>query len=285
MLLKGSIIRDEIIDELKEKVSKLETRPYLVIIQIGNDPASDVYIEQKRKMAIKVGFGFAHLKYDEKITEEEIISKIEELNADCNVTAILVQMPIHRKYDSVKIQNSVRPDKDVDGLTFYNIGALSNDSSYAAPCTALGVVELFKRNNIAVSGKNVVIVGRSNLVGRPLSVMLTNLDATVTLCHSKTDELAKIIKRADILIVAIGKANFVTREMIRYGTVVIDVGINRVDEKLCGDVDFENVKDKCSYITPVPGGVGPMTIAMLASNVYNLYLQAGVNDVRKNKEM
>ena len=280
MLLKGSIIRDNILEELRENVSKLETKPYLVIIQVGDDPASGVYIEQKRKMAAKVGYGFAHIKYDEKITEEEIISKIEELNEDSNVTAILVQMPIHRKYDSIKIQNTILPCKDVDGLTFYNIGALSNGSSYAAPCTALGVVELIKHNDINVSGKHVVVVGRSNLVGRPLSVMLTNMDATVTLCHSKTANLEKITKKADILIVAIGKARFITRDMIRYGTVVIDVGINRVDDKLCGDVDFNDVKDKCSYITPVPGGVGPMTIAMLALNVYNLYLQVNDEDSR-----
>jgi len=283
MLLKGNAIRDIILDEVKGDVSKLEVKPSLVIMQIGEDPASHVYIEQKRKMAAKVGFLFEHIKYDESVTEEEIITTITKLNEDKLVTAILVQMPIHKKYDSIKIQNAISPIKDVDGLTFYNIGALTNNKSYAAPCTALGVVELLKRNNISVSGKRVVIVGRSNLVGRPLSVILTNLDATVTLCHSKTSDLSSVTREADILIVAIGKAKFITSDMVKDGAVVIDVGINRVDEKLVGDVDFDSVQDKCSNISPVPGGVGPMTIAMLAKNVYNLYLQVSVKNVRKDK--
>ena len=283
MLLKGNVIRDVILDEIKSDVSELEIRPYLVIIQVGDDPASHVYIEQKRKMAAKVGFDFDHIKYDESVAEEEIINTINRLNEDEKVTAILVQMPIHKKYDSIKIQNSISPMKDVDGLTFYNIGALTNNKSYAAPCTALGVVELLKRNEISVSGKNVVIVGRSNLVGKPLSVMLTNLDATVTLAHSKTNNLSSVTRAADILIIAIGKAKFITADMVKDEAVVIDVGINRVNEKLVGDVDFDGMQEKCSFITPVPGGVGPMTIAMLAKNVYNLYLQVSGNNVRKDK--
>jgi len=273
-LLKGNVIRDKIIDEIKKKVESLEAKPSLVVMQIGDDSASSVYIEQKRKMALKIGYRFEHLKYDETIREEEILLKIEELNSDEEVHAILIQMPINKKYDSIKIQNAVLPSKDVDGLSFYNIGALASGESYAIPCTALGVVEILKYYNVNISGSNVVIVGRSNLVGRPLSVLLTNLDATVTLCHSRTRNLGEITRKADILIVAIGRNRFIKSDMVGNGTVVIDVGINRVDEKLYGDVDFENVKDKCLAITPVPGGVGPMTIAMLAKNVYNLYLQA-----------
>lgn len=271
-LLKGNIIRDKIIDDIRDKVLDLEIKPSLVVMQIGDDPASGVYIEQKRKMAEKIGYEFDHVKYEETITEEEILEKIQELNDKTSVNAILVQMPIHKKYDSIKIQNAIIPSKDVDGLTFYNIGALTSGKSYAVPCTALGVIEILKHHDIDVSGKNVVIIGRSNLVGRPLSVLLTNLDATVTLCHSRTKNLEEITRNAEILIVAIGKAKFVTSDMVSSGAVVIDVGINRVNNKLCGDVDFENIKDKCAYITPVPGGVGPMTIAMLAENVYNLYL-------------
>lgn len=272
-LLDGKIVKKTVLAELKEKVSK-EKRPLgLVVIQVGEDPASVVYVRQKAKMAEKVDFNFNHVKLDSSVSEEELLNKIDEFNNDDNVDGILVQMPIPKHLNPKTIQNAISPLKDVDGLTDINMGRLMHNEEALVPCTPLGIMDLLKHYGIEVAGKRVVVVGRSDLVGKPMLALMINADATVTLCHSKTKDMSKITKKADILIAAVGKANFIKAEDIRKGCVVIDVGINRMsDGSLCGDVDFNSVKDKVSYITPVPGGVGQMTVAELGMNTYKAYL-------------
>ena len=270
-LIDGKKIKKEILDELKDEVSKLKEKPNFVVIQVGNNEASNVYIKQKAKMAEYIGYGYTHMKLAENITEADLLKEIDKLNKDKNIHGILVQMPLPNHIDTNKIQNAVIPEKDVDGLSDMNAGILVHGKDALYSCTPYGVMELLKRYKINVEGKHAVVVGRSNLVGKPMSIMLTNAGATVTLCHSKTKNLEKYTKKADILIVTVGKPKIITADMVRRGTVVIDVGINRLDSGLCGDVDFENVSKKCSYITPVPGGVGPMTVAMLGSNVLKAY--------------
>ncbi len=270
-IIDGKKIKKEILDELKEEVSKLKDKPNFVVIQVGNNEASNVYIKQKAKMAEYIGYGYTHMKLDEDITEEELLKKIDKLNKDKNIHGILVQMPLPDHIDTNKVQNAVIPEKDVDGLSDMNAGKLFHGKDALFSCTPYGVMELLKRYNIKLEGSHAVVVGRSNLVGKPMATMLTNAGATVTLCHSKTKDLAKQTKKADILIVTVGKPKLITADMVRKGAVVIDVGINRLADGLCGDVDYENVSKKCSYITPVPGGVGPMTVAMLGSNVLKAY--------------
>lgn len=270
-IIDGKKIKKEILDELKEEVSKLKDKPNFVVIQVGNNEASNVYIKQKAKMAEYIGYGYTHMKLDEDITEKELLEEIDKLNKDKNIHGILVQMPLPDHIDTNTIQNAVLPEKDVDGLSDMNAGKLFHGKDALFSCTPYGVMELLKRYKIKLEGAHAVVVGRSNLVGKPMATMLTNAGATVTLCHSKTKELAKQTKKADILIVTVGKPKLITADMVRRGTVVIDVGINRLADGLCGDVDYENVSKKCSYITPVPGGVGPMTVAMLGSNVLKAY--------------
>lgn len=272
IILDGKKIKTEILDELKDEVSKLSEKPNFVVIQVGDNPASNVYIKQKAKMAEYVGYGYTHLKFPEDITEEVLLKEIDRLNKDDRIHGILVQMPIPNHIDTNLIQNAVSPEKDVDGLSDVNAGKLFHGKDALFSCTPYGVMEILKRYDIKVEGKHAVIVGRSNLVGKPMSTMLTNAGATVTLCHSKTKDLQMHTKMADILIVCVGKPKMITTDMVSEGTVVIDVGINRLDDGLCGDVDFDNVADKCAYITPVPGGVGPMTVAMLGQNVLKAYM-------------
>ena len=271
IILDGKKIKNEILDELKNEVSELTEKPNFVVIQVGDNPASNVYMKQKAKMAEYVGYGYKHLKLEEDITEKELLKEMDKLNKDKNVHGILVQMPLPEQIDTNKVQNAVLPEKDVDGLSDMNAGKLFHSKDALFSCTPYGVMELLKRYNISIEGRHAVIVGRSNLVGKPMSVMLTNAGATVTLCHSKTKDLMMHTKMADILIVCVGKPKMITSEMVSEGTIVIDVGINRLDDGLCGDVDYENVANKCSYITPVPGGVGPMTVAMLGQNVLKAY--------------
>jgi len=271
IILDGKKIKNEILDELKNKVNNLEDKPHLTVIQVGDNEASNVYIKQKAKMAEYVGYGYKHLKLPEDITEEALLSEIDRLNNDATVHGILVQMPLPRHIDTNKIQNAVLPEKDIDGLSDINAGKLFHDNDGLFACTPYGIMELLKRYNIFVEGKHAVIVGRSNLVGKPLSVMLTHAGATVTLCHSKTKDLAKYTKMADILIVAVGHPKLITSDMISDNVIVIDVGINRLEDRLVGDVDFDNICNRCSYITPVPGGVGPMTVAMLGENILKAY--------------
>lgn len=272
-LLDGKVVKARLLLDLKEKVDKLDTKLGLTVIQVGEDSASSVYVRQKSNMAEKIGFNFNHIKLDENIKEEELLNIINELNNDNSVDGILVQMPIPNHLDAKRIQNAILPCKDVDGLTDINMGRLSHNVDSLVPCTPMGIIDLLKYYNIDISGKNVVIVGRSSLVGKPLAALMTNYDATVTLCHSKTKNLSFYTKNADILVVAIGRENFIKKEDVKEDSIVIDVGINRMEDgNLCGDVFFDDVKDKVSYITPVPGGVGQMTVAQLGYNTYKAHI-------------
>ena len=271
MILDGKHIKSIILDELKEEVKSLSVKPKLVVVQVGNDEASNVYIKQKKNMCEYVGYSYEHIKLASDVNTDDVLLAIDRLNTDENVTGILVQLPLPNHINEDVVVNRISSLKDVDGLTDINNGMLFHGKDTLYSCTPYGVMELLDRYNISVNGKHVVIVGRSNLVGKPMSMMMLNKNASVTMCHSKTINLGEYTKDADILIVAVGKPNFITSDMISDGTVIIDVGINRLEDRLCGDVDFESVKDKCSYITPVPGGVGQMTVAMLAKNVLKAY--------------
>lgn len=271
MILDGKTLKQTILNELSTQVSQLEEKPQLVVIQVGNDEASNVYIKQKKKMCETVGYDYQHINLEKDTTNEEILKIIDELNHDPQVTGILVQMPLPSHLDTNIIQNAVLPEKDVDGLTDINAGKLLHNKEALYPCTPYGVMELLKAYNITIEGKNVVIVGRSNLVGKPLASLMINSGATVDICHSKTTKISEHTRNADILISAVGKPNLITKDMVKEGAIVIDVGINRTANGLCGDVDYSEVSKITSYITPVPGGVGPMTVAMLAKNVLKAY--------------
>ena len=273
ILLDGRVVKQKVLEELKEITSKLDTKLGLAVIQVGEDEASKVYVRQKEKMANELGFNFIHKKLNEKVSQEELLNEIDKLNEDKNVHGILVQMPIPKHLNAKVVQNRILPYKDVDGLTDINAGKLMHNKDGLVPCTPQGIVDLLKEYNIELEGKNVVIVGRSDLVGKPLAALMINNNATVTLCHSKTKNLSDITKNADIVVMAVGKARLLKSEDIKNDAVIVDVGINRMEYgSLCGDVDFEGVKDKVSYITPVPGGVGQMTVAELAMNTYKAYL-------------
>ncbi|MBR1385305.1 MAG: bifunctional 5,10-methylenetetrahydrofolate dehydrogenase/5,10-methenyltetrahydrofolate cyclohydrolase [Bacilli bacterium] len=271
-LLDGKRVKKEFFEKLKEEISKLDRAPGLAVIQVGNDPASEVYVRQKEKMANGLGYLFKHIKLNEDVKEEELLNIIDELNNDDNIDGFLVQMPIPKHINPYVVQNRINYLKDVDGLTDINMGALVHNKEFLVACTPQGIMDLLEYYNIDISGKNVVIVGRSDLVGKPLASLMTNSNATVSLCHSKTNNLKSFTKRADILVVAVGKPNFIKKEDVKNNAVIIDVGINRLsDGSLCGDVDFESVKEKASFITPVPGGVGQMTVMELAKNTYKAY--------------
>lgn len=267
----GKKIRNEIIEELKKEVKTYMIKPCLAVIQIGDDPASNSYIKSKEKACNEIGLYFKHIKFSETVKEIEVINKILELNNDEYVHGILLQLPLPSNFNQDKLINYIARNKDVDGLTDINLGKLFNNKPAMISCTPLGIMTLFEKYKIDVSGLNVVIVGRSKLVGKPLLGLLLNKDATVTICHSKTANLKKHTKTADILIVAVGKKHFIKKDMVKEGAVVIDVGINKEDGVLYGDVDYDNVKEIASYITPVPGGVGPMTVASLMNNVLEAY--------------
>lgn len=269
-VIDGKKISGEIKDELKDIVSKLKTKPSLVVISVGDNPASKVYVGQKEKCANYIGINYLHMHYD-SISDDLLVSEIEKLNKDKKVNGIIVQLPLPDGMDETRIVNTIIPEKDVDGLTYLNAGLLLNNKTSMVSCTPKGIMELLKREKVDLVGKNAVVIGRSILVGKPMMNLLINANATVTLCHSKTKDLEKITRKADVLVVAIGKKHFVTRDMVKRGSVVIDVGINRVDGKLYGDVDYDDVYSKVKKITPVPGGVGPMTVVMLMKNVLEAY--------------
>ncbi|MDD2392087.1 MAG: bifunctional 5,10-methylenetetrahydrofolate dehydrogenase/5,10-methenyltetrahydrofolate cyclohydrolase [Bacilli bacterium] len=271
MILDGKYISSLVKNNIKSHIESLNLKPSLVVIQIGNDEASNIYIKNKEKYALSLGVTFEHIKYEENVSEEEVIKKIEELNKKNDVNGILVQLPLPKKFDSHKIINTIDYTKDVDGLTEANVGKLFSNQDALISCTPAGIMYLLEYYNIEIEGKHVVIVGRSNLVGKPLIQLFLNKDATVTVCHRKTENLKNYTKQADILVVAVGKKYLITSDMVKQGAVVIDVGINKENDKLYGDVDFEKVAKKSSYITPVPGGVGPMTIAMLFTNIIKTY--------------
>lgn len=271
-LLDGKKVKLEVLENLKQELLKIEKKLGLAVIQIGNDPASNVYVSQKEKMAKNLNYNFKHINLSEDVEEFVVLDIIDSLNNDNEIDGILVQMPIPGHLNSKIIQNKIDPLKDVDGLNDINMGKLVHNIDSLVPCTPMGIIDLLRYYNIELAGKNVTIVGRSDLVGRPLASLMTNNDATVTLCHSKTINLRDYTRLADILVVAVGKPNLIKKEDIKDDAIVVDVGINRLDNgTLCGDVDFDDVKDKVSYITPVPGGVGQMTVAELGKNVYKAY--------------
>lgn len=267
MLLDGKQVKKEILEELKSELLELSRPLGLTVIQVGDDPASKVYVGQKEKMALELGYNFNHIKLDESTTEEELLSIIDEINQDELVDGLLVQMPLPKHIDAKKVQNRIDPYKDVDGLCDINAGKLMHNVDTLVPCTPYGIMDILEYYGVEVSGKNVVVIGRSDLVGKPIAQLMTNNNATVTICHSKTNNLKEYTTMADILVVAIGKPNFITGDMIKENAVIIDVGINRVDGKLVGDVDFQSAYEIASAITPVPGGVGQMTVAELGRNV------------------
>ncbi len=269
-IIDGKKISGEIKEELKTKVDRMTKKPTLVVISVGDNPASSVYVKQKEKCANYIGINYQHLHFD-SISDDELVNKIGKLNADKTINGIIVQLPLPKGMDEVRIVNTIRPEKDVDGLTYLNAGLLLNNKTSLVSCTPKGIMELLKREKVNLEGANAVVIGRSILVGKPMMNLLINANATVTLCHSKTKDLEKITKKADILIVAIGKKEFIKKEMVKKNSVVIDVGINRVDGKLYGDVDYNDVYSKVKKITPVPGGVGPMTVVMLMKNVIEAY--------------
>ena len=266
----GKKISQEIKDELKEKaaaMAKEGKKVALAVIQVGNDPASSVYVRNKKKACEYIGIESLSYELPEETTEEELVALIEKLNADAGVNGILVQLPLPEQINEEKIIQTISPDKDVDGFHMQNVGALCTGGKGYVSCTPLGIITLLKRSGIEIAGKRCVVMGRSNIVGKPMAMLLLRENGTVTICHSKTQDMKEITRQADILVVAIGKPKFVDETYVKEGAVVIDVGIHRnAENKLCGDVDFDKVAPHTSAITPVPGGVGPMTIAMLMNN-------------------
>ena len=269
MLLDGKALSKIILNKIKNDVDKLDKKPHLAVILVGDDDASKIYVRNKKKTAESLGIKSTVIELPEDTTEEVVIENIKKLNNDEDVTAILVQMPLPKHINKDNIVTAIDPKKDVDCFTPENVGRLAiGMKPYFYPVTPQGIIIMLDHYNVPIEGKHAVIIGRSNIVGKPMAQMLLQRNATVTICHSKTKNLAEITKEADILVAAIGKPKFVTADMVKEGATVIDVGINRLDDgKLVGDTDFENIKEKVSYITPVPGGVGPMTIAMLMYNV------------------
>lgn len=266
--LKGKDLRDKLLISLKEQVKDVPTQLGLAVIQVGNDEASKVYVRQKEKLALEMGYKFIHKVFEGNVNQNDVINYIKELNNDDTIDGILVQMPLPKHLDTTLIQNTIDPNKDVDGLTFINAGKLVQNMPSLAPCTPKGIIDILDEYEIPIEGKKVVVIGRSILVGKPIANMLTNRNASVSVCHSKTDDISFYTKNADIIVVAVGKAKYLKADMVKPNTVIIDVGINRIDGKLIGDVDYENVSELASHITPVPGGVGPMTVYELMHNVY-----------------
>lgn len=268
-LIDGKVISAAVKERVKSGVAELKAQGItvgLAVIIVGEDPASKVYVANKKKACEALGIISEEYALPENTTEEELLALINELNNKKSINGILCQLPLPGHLDEKLIINSIVPEKDVDAFHPVNVGKIMIGDFDFVPCTPAGVMEMLAYENIEVEGKNCVVIGRSNIVGKPMNMLLLHKNGTVTICHSRTKNLKEICKEADILVAAVGRPNFVTADMVKVGAVVIDVGINRVDGKLCGDVDFENVKNKASAITPVPGGVGPMTIAMLMQN-------------------
>lgn len=263
----SSEVRKNISSEVKEFINATNVTPGLAVILVGNNPASAVYVRNKHKACLDVGMNSYEITMDEKTTEDELLAKIDELNSDPKVHGILVQLPLPKHISEEKVINRISPKKDVDAFHPTNVGKIVSGKYEFIPCTPAGIMELLHFYNVEISGKECVVIGRSNIVGKPMALLLLAENGTVTVCHSRTKNLSEVTKRADILVVAIGKPNFVNADMVKPGAVVIDVGINRKEDgKLCGDVDFTAVEPIASMITPVPGGVGPMTITMLLKN-------------------
>ncbi len=281
-LIDGKATSQKIKDDIKNEVIKLKQKgitPTLAVILVGDDPASQTYVASKQKACLACQMGSVMHKLSANTTEQELISLIDVLNADDSIDGILVQLPLPKHINTNEILRKIDPKKDVDGFCAQNMGALVSGLDGFVPCTPLGIMELLKQYNINPQGLNALVIGRSNIVGKPMAALLLNAGATVTIAHSKTKNLADLSKNADLIIAAIGKANFIKPEMVKEGAIIIDVGINRLENgKLVGDCDFENLKDKCDFITPVPGGVGPMTIAMLLSNTLKSAKERKLNE-------
>ena len=269
-IIDGKTISTQIKDELKQKAAELHARGIevtLAVIQVGDNPASSVYVRNKKKGCEYIGIGSVSYELPEETTQEELLALIQELNGKKDVNGILVQLPLPSHIDEDTVIKAIDSKKDVDGFHPQSVGALCIGQKGFVSCTPAGIIQLLKRSGVSIEGKECVVLGRSNIVGKPMSILLLRENATVTIAHSRTKNLKEVTGRADILIVAIGKPKMITREYVKEGAVVIDVGINRDENnKLCGDVDFEDVEPVCGAITPVPGGVGPMTIAMLLNN-------------------
>jgi methylenetetrahydrofolate dehydrogenase (NADP+)/methenyltetrahydrofolate cyclohydrolase len=269
-IIDGKKISQEIKDELKETVASLKSRGIegaLAVIQVGADPASSVYVRNKKRACEYIGIRSESYELPEETSEEELLALIERLNRDPKVNGILCQLPVPAHMDEKKILRTIAPEKDVDGFHTQNVGALVVGEQGFVSCTPAGVIQLLKRSGVEIAGKNCVVVGRSNIVGKPMALLMLRENATVTIAHSKTQDLPAICRQADILIVAVGRPKMITADYVKPGAVIIDVGIHRQEDgKLCGDVDFEQVEPLAGAITPVPGGVGPMTIAMLMHN-------------------
>ncbi|MBQ8010503.1 MAG: bifunctional methylenetetrahydrofolate dehydrogenase/methenyltetrahydrofolate cyclohydrolase FolD [Oscillospiraceae bacterium] len=270
-LIDGKLVSAQVKEQVREEAAaiyeKHGIKAGLAVVIVGNDPASRVYVNNKKKACEAVGFQSFEYALPEETTQEELLELVETLNNDPKVNGILVQLPVPKQIDDTAIINAISPEKDVDAFHPENVGRIMIGDYAFLPCTPAGVMELIDSTGVEISGKKCVVIGRSNIVGKPMAMLLLHRSGTVTICHSRTKDLPSVTREADILVAAVGKANFVTADMVKEGAVVIDVGINRLDNgKLCGDVDFAAVEPKASWITPVPGGAGPMTIAMLMKN-------------------
>ncbi|MBI3027523.1 bifunctional methylenetetrahydrofolate dehydrogenase/methenyltetrahydrofolate cyclohydrolase FolD [Candidatus Woesearchaeota archaeon] len=265
-IIDGNKIAEKILNDLKSKIKNSKQKPGLAIVLVGNNPASEIYVNFKEKTCKEVGFYCERFNLEKNTSEIDLLNLVNDLNQKANLHGILVQLPLPNQINEHLIINSILPHKDVDGFTPFNLGNLVSGNTFLAPATARAVMHLIEHTGVQIEGKNAVVVGRSVIVGKPVAMMLLEKNATVTICHSKTKNLQEHTKNADILVAAVGKPKLITKEMVKDGAVVIDVGINRANGKIVGDVDFENVKDIAGFVTPVPRGVGPMTIAMLMEN-------------------
>lgn len=271
-IIDGKEISKKVKEEVKEKVKELPSKPKLLVVMVGNNVASKIYVEAKEKACKNVGIDAKTIHLDEFASQKEVIDIIEKANSNPKVNAILVQLPLPDHMDTERILNTINPLKDVDGLTSINQGKLFMGLNCIVPCTPKGIMRLFKEYNVSLSGKNAIVIGRSLLVGKPLAMLMLKENATVTIAHSKTKDLVGACIDKDIIVSAVGKQKLITEEMVKDGAIIIDVGMNRVHGTIVGDVDYYAVKDKVARITPVPGGVGPMTIASLLENVVECYL-------------
>lgn len=277
-IIDGKALSDKILKEIENEHSELQAKvgrkAGLAVIIVGENPASQIYVRNKIRACERVGFHSETIRLDENITEESLLLEIKKLNNDNNIDGILVQLPIPKHINELKVINAISAEKDVDGFHTTNIGKMMiGDETGFLPCTPAGVIQMFEEYNIDLEGKDVLVIGQSNIVGKPMTLLLINKRATVQVCNSKTKNLSEKLQKADVVVAAAGSPKLVKGSDVKEGVVVIDIGINRVDGKICGDVDFEEVSQKASYITPVPGGVGPMTIAMLIKNTFKSYKQ------------
>ncbi|MBE7020512.1 MAG: bifunctional methylenetetrahydrofolate dehydrogenase/methenyltetrahydrofolate cyclohydrolase FolD [Ruminococcaceae bacterium] len=281
-IINGKQVSQNIKERIKKEVSELKDKgivPGLAVVIVGDDPASRVYVNSKKKACEELGMYSEEYALSKETTQKELVALVEKLNNDEKINGILVQLPLPEHLDEKAVINTIKPEKDVDAFHPVNVGKIMIGDFDFLPCTPAGVMELIKETGIEIAGKECVIIGRSNIVGKPQAMLMLHKNATVTICHSKTKDLKEVVKRADIVVAAVGVAKMVTKDMVKEGAVVIDVGMNRLpDGKLCGDVDFDGVSEVASFITPVPGGVGPMTIAMLMENTLtSAKIKAGLN--------